>query len=105
MMNARAMKSAGAAEVLFEDTVMENGGLLEKLDGRVLAEKILSLIENTTLLGLMAERSRDFLRRKAIERILSEIYGDMRFMDGNGWHGDTFQRPGAKRPTPANAFL
>ncbi len=84
VMNARAMKSAGAAEVLFEDTVMENGELLEKLDGRVLAQKILSLIENKTLLGLMAGRSRDFLRRKAIERILSEIYGDMRFMDGNG---------------------
>ena len=46
VMNARAMKSAGAAEVLFEDTVMENGGLLEKLDGQVLAEKILALIEN-----------------------------------------------------------
>ncbi len=91
VMNARAMKSAGAAEVLFEDTVMENGGLLEKLDGPVLAEKILSLIENPDLLRLMGERSRDFLRRMAIERILSEIYGDMRFMDGNGYQGTPFR--------------
>ena len=33
----------------------------------------------------MAERSRQFLRRKAIERIVSEIYGDLRFTDGNGY--------------------
>ena len=32
----------------------------------------------------MAEKSRDFLRRKAIERITSELYGDQRFTDGNG---------------------
>ena len=91
VMNARAMKSAGAAEVLFEDTVMENGELLEKLDGRVLAQKILSLIQNAGLLELMGERGRDFLRRKAIERILSEIYGDMRFIDGNGQQATPFR--------------
>jgi UDP-N-acetylglucosamine--N-acetylmuramyl-(pentapeptide) pyrophosphoryl-undecaprenol N-acetylglucosamine transferase len=91
VMNARAMKSFGAAEVLFEDTVMENGELLEKLDGRVLAQKILSLLENPALLRSMGEKSRDFLRRKAIERILSEIYGDMRFMDGNGHQVTAFR--------------
>ncbi len=88
VMNARAMKSAGAAEVLFEDTVMEDSRLLEKLDGQVLAEKILALIENPDRLQKMAEKSRDFLRRKSIERIISEIYGDKRFSDGNG-HQDT----------------
>ena len=41
VMNARAMKTAGAAEVLFEDTVMEDGEILEKLEGKVLAEKII----------------------------------------------------------------
>ena len=84
VMNARAMKSAGAAEILFEDTVMENSGLLEKLDGQVLAGKILALIESPGRLQQMAEKSRDFLRRKSIERIISEIYGDKRFADGNG---------------------
>ncbi len=84
VMNARVMKSAGAAEILFEDTVMENSGLLEKLDGQVLAEKILDLIENPDRLQQMAEYSRDFLRRKSIERIVSEIHGDNRFADGNG---------------------
>ncbi|MGC8493696.1 MAG: glycosyltransferase [Syntrophobacteraceae bacterium] len=84
VMNARAMKNAGAAEVLFEDTVMENGNLLEYLDGKVLAEKVLALVESPSRLREMAEKSGDFLRRKAIERIVSEMYGDRRFKDGNG---------------------
>jgi UDP-N-acetylglucosamine--N-acetylmuramyl-(pentapeptide) pyrophosphoryl-undecaprenol N-acetylglucosamine transferase len=91
VMNARAMKSVGAAEVLFEDTVMENGVLLEKLDGRVLAEKMLALLKDPVRLRQMGERSRDFLRQKAIERITSEIYGDNRFKDGNGRQVCTFR--------------
>jgi UDP-N-acetylglucosamine--N-acetylmuramyl-(pentapeptide) pyrophosphoryl-undecaprenol N-acetylglucosamine transferase len=84
VMNARAMRNAGAAEILFEDTVMEEDGLLEHLDGRVLAEKILGLLEDRPRLREMAEKSRGFLRREAIERIVSEIFGDKRFADGNG---------------------
>ena len=84
VMNARAMRNAGAAEILFEDTAMEKGGLLEYLNGQVLAEKILAMIEDRPRLQEMAEKSRDFLRRKAIERIISEIYEDKRFTDGNG---------------------
>ena len=91
VMNARAMKSAGAAEVLFEDTVMENGVLLEKLDGQVLAEKILALLKDRDRLKQMGERSRGFLRQRAIERITSEIYGDNRFADGNGRKGIPFR--------------
>ena len=60
VMNARAMKSAGAADVLFEDTVMEDGVLLEKLDGRVLAEKILTLLKDPALLKQMGDRSGGF---------------------------------------------
>ena len=91
VMNARAMKSAGAAEVLFEDTVMENGELLEKLDGQVLAEKVLALLKDPVRLKQMGERSRGFLRQKAIERITSEIYGDNRFADGNGSNWTPFR--------------
>jgi UDP-N-acetylglucosamine--N-acetylmuramyl-(pentapeptide) pyrophosphoryl-undecaprenol N-acetylglucosamine transferase len=91
IMNARAMKSAGAAEVLFEDTVMEDGELLEKLDGQVLAEKILALLKAPVLLRQMGERSRGFLRKKAIERITSEIYGDNRFADGDSGKGTPFR--------------
>ena len=84
VMNARAMRNVGAAEILFEDTVMENGGLLEHLDGQVLAEKMLSLLEDRARLSEMAEKSRGFLRREAIERITSELFDDGRFKDGNG---------------------
>lgn len=84
VMNARAMKNAGAAEVLYEDTIMEEGRLLEKLEGKVLAEKVISLLDSPDRLREMAERSTQFLRRKSIERILSEIYGDTPFPDGNG---------------------
>ncbi len=84
VMNARAMKSAGAAEVLFEDTIREDGVLLEKVDGKVLADKIIGLLEKPDRLGEMADRSKQFLRRRAIERIVNEIYGETRFKDGNG---------------------
>ncbi len=57
VMNARAMKSVGAAEVLFEDTVMENGVLLEKLDGQVLAEKMLALLKDPVRLKQMGRRT------------------------------------------------
>ncbi len=91
VMNARVMKSAGAVDILFEDTVMENGMLLEKLDGQVLAEKILEMVNDPARLWQMGERGRDFLSRKAIERILSEIYGDARFTDGNVCRGVPFK--------------
>ncbi|MHC1725352.1 MAG: glycosyltransferase [Syntrophobacteraceae bacterium] len=91
VMNARAMKYAGAAEVLFEDTIMEDGVLLEKLDGRVLAEKIVSLLDKPAHLREMAEKSRRFLRRKAIERILNELYGESLFTDGNGYQAIPFK--------------
>jgi len=79
VMNARAMKSAGAAELLYEDTIMEEGQILEKLDGRMLAEKIIALIDNPERLKSMSESSRHFLKRRASERILNELYGETRF--------------------------
>ena len=91
VMNARAMKSAGAAEVLFEDTVMEGGEILEKLEGKVLAEKIIGLLDNPARLHEMSERSGRFLRRKAIQRIVNEIFGESRFNDGNGYQPIPFK--------------
>ncbi len=83
VMNARAMKSAGAAELLYEDTIMEEGQILEKLDGRVLAEKIILLLDNAERLKSMSESSRHFLKRRASERILNELYGETRFSDSD----------------------
>ncbi len=84
VMNARAMKHAGAVEVLFEDTMMENGELIEKLNGEVLADKIRGLLNSPERLGEMSARAGGFLRRNATDRILSELYGDKAYDNGEG---------------------
>ena len=91
VMNARAMKHAGAAEVIFEDTVVEEGRVLEILKGEVLAERILRLLNDPGRLEEMKNRSRQFLRRRANERILSELFQDDRYNNGIGAHGLPFR--------------
>lgn len=91
VMNARAMKSAGAADVLYEDTVMENGRVLEKLDGKVLAEKIIALLGNPPRLREMAERSRQFLKRKAVDRIIRELYQENPLTEASGYQPIPFR--------------
>jgi UDP-N-acetylglucosamine--N-acetylmuramyl-(pentapeptide) pyrophosphoryl-undecaprenol N-acetylglucosamine transferase len=75
IMNARAMRQAGAAEVIYEDTVMEEGVLLEKVEGKELADRILALLDDPQRLATMASCSRAFMRRHALERIAAEIHG------------------------------
>ena len=82
VMNARAMKHSGAVEILFEDTIVEDGKVLEKLEGKLLAERILNLLEDLERLGELGNRSREFFRHRAVERILSEIYQDHSFDNG-----------------------
>jgi UDP-N-acetylglucosamine--N-acetylmuramyl-(pentapeptide) pyrophosphoryl-undecaprenol N-acetylglucosamine transferase len=84
VMNARAMKHAGAVEILFEDTVVENGQVLEKVGGETLADRIWGLLKHPQKLAEMSANSSGFLRKHAIERILSEIYGDKSFSNGLG---------------------
>ena len=74
VMNARAMKRAGAAEIIFEDTVIEDGIILEKVEGTVLARKIKELLSDEERLKKLAENSRKFMRRHALERVVNEIY-------------------------------
>jgi UDP-N-acetylglucosamine--N-acetylmuramyl-(pentapeptide) pyrophosphoryl-undecaprenol N-acetylglucosamine transferase len=76
VMNARAMRRAGAAEVIYEDTVMEDGVLLEKVEGRELADKILALLDSPERLAEIGERALAFMRRDVPERIADEIYGN-----------------------------
>ncbi len=75
-MNARAMKRAGGAEVIFEDTVMEEGTLLEEVEGRRLAMKIISLLDAPDRLEKMGKSSGAFMNHHAAERIASEIQGN-----------------------------
>ena len=56
VMNARAMKHSGATEILFEDTVVENGKVLEKLEGKLFAERILRLLEDPDRLREMGAK-------------------------------------------------
>lgn len=75
VMNARAMKQAGAAEVIYEDTVMEEGRLLEKVEGEELAARILALLDRPQCLEAMGRCSRAFMRKNALEYIAAEIQG------------------------------
>jgi UDP-N-acetylglucosamine--N-acetylmuramyl-(pentapeptide) pyrophosphoryl-undecaprenol N-acetylglucosamine transferase len=86
VMNARAMKLAGAADILFEDVIVENGQVMEKVDGYVLAERILRLLNDPDRLGAIAANSLHFLRKKSNERILSELYGDQSYNNGIGYN-------------------
>lgn len=84
VMNARSMKHCGAAEILFEDTVVEDGAVLERLDGKLLAERVLRLLDDSVRIGEMAANSSRFLMRHAVRRILSELYQDGSFVNGSG---------------------
>jgi UDP-N-acetylglucosamine--N-acetylmuramyl-(pentapeptide) pyrophosphoryl-undecaprenol N-acetylglucosamine transferase len=75
VMNARAMKRAGGAEVIFEDTVKDGGKLLEAVGGQELATKILSLLDDQQRLEEMGKCSRVFMNHYAAELIAAEIYG------------------------------
>ncbi len=91
VMNARAMKHSGATEILYEDTVVENGRVLEKLEGKLLAERILNLLDDPGRLHEMGAKSKGFFRQHAVERILSEVYGDHSFDNGSGCDGAVFK--------------
>jgi UDP-N-acetylglucosamine--N-acetylmuramyl-(pentapeptide) pyrophosphoryl-undecaprenol N-acetylglucosamine transferase len=75
VMNARAMQRAGAAEVIFEDTVMEDGILLEEVEGQKLATKIISLLGAPQRLEKMGRCSRAFMQHDAVKQIAAEIQG------------------------------
>ena len=75
VMNARSMERAGGAEILYEQVASVNGALSECVDGKILAEKLLSLIRNDDQLQAMSRNSRNFLKRDAlaqIERVIRE---------------------------------
>jgi UDP-N-acetylglucosamine--N-acetylmuramyl-(pentapeptide) pyrophosphoryl-undecaprenol N-acetylglucosamine transferase len=90
VMNARALKQSGATEILFEDTVVENGKVLEKLEGKLFADRILQLLEDPERLREMGARGREFFRQRAVDRILSEIYNDHSFDNGTCYESATF---------------
>jgi UDP-N-acetylglucosamine--N-acetylmuramyl-(pentapeptide) pyrophosphoryl-undecaprenol N-acetylglucosamine transferase len=75
VMNARSMERAGGAELLYEQIALVNGRLSEWIDGKVLAEKLLSLIRDDSKLQEMRSRSGSFLHQDALRQIGSIIRG------------------------------
>jgi len=76
VMNARAMARCGGARVLYEETVLApSGDIVEQVDGRLLAEAILTLLRDDEARAQMGQRSRAFLQGDAlaiIERAIRE---------------------------------
>lgn len=100
VMNARSMERAGGAEVLYEQIAPVDGVLSEWIDGRFLAERLVSLALDDTRLDRMREHSGAFLNRDALERI-------ERLVRGIGTPEETEARPGAPKhaPLPTNRAL
>jgi UDP-N-acetylglucosamine--N-acetylmuramyl-(pentapeptide) pyrophosphoryl-undecaprenol N-acetylglucosamine transferase len=69
VMNARSMERAGGAEILYEQIAPVNGKLSEWVDGKVLAERLLSLIQDDARLEKMRRHSCDFLNQDALAQI------------------------------------
>jgi UDP-N-acetylglucosamine--N-acetylmuramyl-(pentapeptide) pyrophosphoryl-undecaprenol N-acetylglucosamine transferase len=76
VMNARSMERAGGAEILYEQISAVNGRLSEWIDGKVLAEKLLSLVRDDAHLQKMRQHSCSFLNRDALAQIERVICGD-----------------------------
>jgi len=84
IMNARAMKQIGAAKIVYEETVEENGQLVENVDGKFLADTILELITDTEQLAEMADRSFNFMPHNALEIIGDVIFEEKIELDQPG---------------------
>jgi UDP-N-acetylglucosamine--N-acetylmuramyl-(pentapeptide) pyrophosphoryl-undecaprenol N-acetylglucosamine transferase len=75
VMNARSMERAGGAEILYEQINSEEGKLSESIDGKLLAEKLLSMIQDEPRLQQMSRFSCSFLHQDALVRIERRIRG------------------------------
>jgi UDP-N-acetylglucosamine--N-acetylmuramyl-(pentapeptide) pyrophosphoryl-undecaprenol N-acetylglucosamine transferase len=75
VMNARSMERAGGAEILYEQIASVNGQLSENIDGKVLAEKLLAMIQDESRLREMSRLNCSFLNQDALVKIERHIRG------------------------------
>jgi UDP-N-acetylglucosamine--N-acetylmuramyl-(pentapeptide) pyrophosphoryl-undecaprenol N-acetylglucosamine transferase len=75
VMNARSMERAGAAEILYEQIAPVNGKLSEVIDGKTLADKLLSMVRSNDGLKEMSRLSRSFFNQDALIQIEKQIDG------------------------------
>jgi len=76
VMNARSMEKAGGAEILYEQISPVGGRLVESIDGKLFAEKLLSLIRDDSLLQKMSHDSSAFLNKNALVQIQRLVRGE-----------------------------
>jgi UDP-N-acetylglucosamine--N-acetylmuramyl-(pentapeptide) pyrophosphoryl-undecaprenol N-acetylglucosamine transferase len=75
------MERSGCAEVLYEQVSQINGGFTECLDGKVLADKIVSLAFDDARLAKMRLNNRSFSDRDALARISAVIRAEKMPLD------------------------
>jgi UDP-N-acetylglucosamine--N-acetylmuramyl-(pentapeptide) pyrophosphoryl-undecaprenol N-acetylglucosamine transferase len=95
VMNARAMARCGGATVLYEETLIADGGIVEELDGRRLGGEILALLGDPARLAEMRQRSRAFVRLDALKIIERCIKADVAAADRPGASAPAEPAPGA----------
>jgi UDP-N-acetylglucosamine--N-acetylmuramyl-(pentapeptide) pyrophosphoryl-undecaprenol N-acetylglucosamine transferase len=76
VMNARAMAACGGARVLYEETTLVGGDIVERVDGALLAATIRELVDDPGRLREMGARSRAFLQQDALGTIVRTIRGE-----------------------------
>jgi len=69
VMNARAMARCGGALVIYEETMLVRGAIVERVDGAQLAGAIRDLLDDKERLAEMGRRSREFSQRDALATI------------------------------------
>ncbi|MCK6685607.1 MAG: glycosyltransferase [Thermoanaerobaculia bacterium] len=74
--NARAMQRAGGAEVLYEEPVVEDGHVIERIDGSLLAGRLVELAFDGDRLSRMARAAARFHRPDALGVISRAIRGE-----------------------------
>lgn len=102
--NAREMEKVGAAQVLYQHARWSQGEVESTLDGGVLAQRLLALLDDPPRLAQMAEAARSMPRQNSLELILDEI--DQLAVDGRGNPLNLeFPRRAAGPPSEANALM
>ncbi len=102
VLNARSMETAGAVDILYEQIAVRNNRLSETIDGKELAEKLLSLLQNDDRLKEMGAASRKFFKQDALVRIEKLIYEE-----SETWNDRelVLKKSSTNRGLPNNHFL
>jgi UDP-N-acetylglucosamine--N-acetylmuramyl-(pentapeptide) pyrophosphoryl-undecaprenol N-acetylglucosamine transferase len=102
VMNARSMERAGGAEILYEQIAPVDGVLSEWIDGKALAERLVSLINDNYHLQKMRGHSGAFLNKDAVVLIARLVRGEAPDL---GQNSITPEAPPKNISLPGNRIL